>query len=143
MAPYTINVRVIDDSITDNLTIVEKACWHYANGCTWTSHPGGNLLTMGGSGTSGMLRFTAAGGQHCALIVGVHNYKVWCDVLVDLKSDDTLVKLLPTYYGAGERNVGWVQKSSVVKTTAAGKEVGVNFYQTEGNQLLANFTYGG
>ncbi|KAI2773000.1 hypothetical protein DTO012A8_2209 [Penicillium roqueforti] len=98
---YTIRLRV-ENSTSDALTVVEKTCWYYANGCTWTENDGQHVLFMGGSGTSGMLRFKSSFGEIFTIVVGIHNYKLWCGLLWDLGDQDTALKLHPEFYRGGK-----------------------------------------
>ncbi|OBZ78202.1 hypothetical protein A0H81_02578 [Grifola frondosa] len=85
----------------DSVSIVEKTVWHYANGGTWSEVDGQQVLTMGGSGTSGTLRFKSESGDYFLVALGVHNYKRWCDIVTDLTSSNTGVEIHPTYYQDG------------------------------------------
>jgi hypothetical protein len=98
---YTIRLR-IENSTSDALTVVEKTCWYYANGCTWTENDGQYVLFMGGSGTSGMLRFKSSSGEIFTTVVGIHNYKPWCGLLWGLGEQDTALKLHPEFYNGGK-----------------------------------------
>ncbi|KAF3029040.1 hypothetical protein E8E15_010554 [Penicillium rubens] len=92
---YIIPVAIVNET-NEVLTVVEKTCWYYANGGTWTEEKCDKLvLEMGGSGTSGMLRIKTTSGTTFSVIVGYHNYDFWCDAQVNLHDDDTAVKLHP------------------------------------------------
>ncbi|KAL6233102.1 hypothetical protein BDW75DRAFT_232263 [Aspergillus navahoensis] len=114
----------------DPLTIVEKTCWYYANGGIWTDHDptsisSSNLvLTMNGSGTSGMLRIMASSGHIFTVIVGYHNYEFWCDAQVDLSPEETAVKLHPEYYSGGR--LSSEARSAVERTAKVGRTVEVH-----------------
>ncbi|KAI2890736.1 hypothetical protein CBS76997_5089 [Aspergillus niger] len=118
--PYTLPVAIINDT-EDVLTVIEKTCWYYANGGAWTEDADHKLtLTLGGSGTSGMLRIRASSGHTFSVVVGYHNYEFWCDAQVDLHDDDTAVKLHPEYYNGGrlssQANPSIDRKSSAERT---------------------------
>ncbi|KAL2816606.1 fungal fruit body lectin [Aspergillus cavernicola] len=134
---YTINVRF--ESESDALTVVEKTCWHYANGGLWTENEGHHHLTMGGSGTSGMLRFKTTSGELFSIIVGVHNYAPWCDVQVNLVGHDTGVKLNPEYYGGGRLSAE--AHKEIERTTSQGHHVKLHFHQIEGHNISAVLHY--
>ncbi|KAG1865908.1 Cytolysin/lectin [Suillus subalutaceus] len=71
---YTISVRTVDaTSFNPGFTLVEKTVWHYANGGTWTNTGSIQTLAMGGSGTSGTLRFRSDFGEEFLVAMGVHN----------------------------------------------------------------------
>lgn len=116
---YKLEVKIVNNT-NDALTVVEKTCWYYANGGTWTEN---NVLEMGGSGTSGMLRIKASSGHTFSVIVGFHNYNPWCDAQVDLRDDDTAVKLHPEYYNGGR--LSEEAHSLVSRTTSTGRTVKV------------------
>lgn len=60
---------------------------------------------MGGSGTSGMLRFqTDNGGEPFTVVMGVHNWKPWVHILPDVLPNETTVVLLPQYYAGGKHS---------------------------------------
>ncbi|KAL4756492.1 uncharacterized protein BDW70DRAFT_144840 [Aspergillus foveolatus] len=125
---------ILPFSIVNNtdelLTIVEKTCWYYANGGTWTDHDPTSIshsnliLTMNGSGTSGMLRIMASSGLTFTVIVGYHNYEFWCDVQVDLSPEETAVKLHPEYYGGGR--LSGEARSATKRTAKGGRTVEVH-----------------
>ncbi|KAG5655444.1 hypothetical protein KAF25_000693 [Fusarium avenaceum] len=97
---YTIKVRAYQTNTNAFFHIVEKGCWHYANGAQWTEQDGVLTLFMGGSGTSGMLRFKTEQGKEAFFVaLGVHNYKPWVDTVTGLGDEVTCVKALPEYYG--------------------------------------------
>jgi hypothetical protein len=142
---YSIKVSVVNDT-NDKLTLVEKTVWYYANGGTWADINNGYILSMAGSGTSGVLRFQSSNGEQIALVTGVHNYKRWCDIAVDIQDagvdKSTAMFIHPTYYQPGPNaTTREKQLSDVIKTTAKGKRVTVHFYVNEGNNLYATLTY--
>ncbi|KAL6229093.1 hypothetical protein BDW75DRAFT_225701 [Aspergillus navahoensis] len=116
---YKLEVRIVNNT-SDSLAVVEKTCWYYAKGGTWTED---NVLEMGGSGTSGMLRIKASSGQTFSVIVGFHNDNPWCDAQVDLRDDETAVKLHPEYYNGGR--LSGEAHSLVTRTTSTGRTVKV------------------
>jgi hypothetical protein len=121
---YIHPVAIVNET-NETLTVVEKTCWYYANGGTWTDEkPDKFVLEMGGSGTSGMLRIKASSGNTFTVIVGYHNYEFWCDAQVDLKDDDTAVKLHPEYYSGGR--LSHEARDVTTRTTSAGRTVQVH-----------------
>jgi hypothetical protein len=142
---YSIRINVINNT-SDTLAIVEKTTWYYTSSCEWSEFSGGHLLSMGGSGTSGMIRFKSSNGEQIGLVTGVHNYKRWCDLVVNIENTgadkSTSMYIHPTYYQPGTNaTTREKQLSSVVKTTAKGKRVTAFFYVDDGNNLYAVFTY--
>ncbi|KAG1848970.1 lectin 2b [Suillus subalutaceus] len=139
--PYTIAVRTIDTTAGDpGFTVVEKTVWYYANGGTWSNTDSIETLVMGGSGTSGALRFRNGAGEDFLVTLGVHNYNVWCDAVIDLAPGDTGLKIHPEYYTAGPRKSNWTQLAEVRKTSAKGTTVDVKFVTQEGHDLVVHIT---
>ncbi|KAG2411507.1 hypothetical protein HFD88_009063 [Aspergillus terreus] len=136
---YRIHLTV-RNTTGDTLTIVEKACWHYANGGTWTEDNGQHILSMGGSGTSGMLRFKSSSGDIFSVVLGIHNYKPWCDVQVKLRDEDTTATMLPEYYSGGKFSN---RASPELKNVDVNENRGLNlvFETTEGHELSAVLDY--
>ncbi|GKZ80429.1 hypothetical protein AnigIFM56816_004650 [Aspergillus niger] len=72
---YTLPVAIINDT-EDILTVIEKTSWYYAKGGAWTEDAGHKLtLTLGGSGTSGMLRIRASPIHTFSIVVEYHIYE--------------------------------------------------------------------
>ncbi|KAG2109320.1 lectin 2b [Suillus discolor] len=133
---YTIVVRVIDNTRNNsNFTLAEKTVWHYANGGRWTDTDSIQTLTMGGSGTSGGLRFMCGTGEEFLVVLGIHNYKRWCDIDVNLAPGDTGMKIHPEYYtdGTPQNKLLWDQLSEIEKTSAKGTKVNVKYVQEAGD----------
>ncbi|KAI9041131.1 uncharacterized protein KD926_007401 [Aspergillus affinis] len=135
---YTIRLSV-KNGTPDSLNVVEKTCWYYANGGTWEEQDGQHVLHMGGSGTSGILRFVSTSGDIFTVILGIHNYSPWCDVQVNLQDGDTAAKMLPEYYSGGRlcKEYG----NGFMSRTANLRWVGITFDQQEGHELSAELTY--
>ncbi|EJD33069.1 lectin [Auricularia subglabra TFB-10046 SS5] len=101
---YTFTVRVRQTTAASEWAeLVESTVWHFANGGTWRAARGELVFTMGGSGTSGLLRFARGNDEYCVFAMGVHNYKPWTDCVVDCKPGETACNMHPDYYGGGER----------------------------------------
>lgn len=102
MQSYAVHVRVIQTEPSGWWDVVEKTVYHNARGGGWTDcvdeSVGEQTLTMGGSGTSGMLRFKNPKGDQFLVALGVHNYKRWCDIVTDVPLDQTAVDVHPSYY---------------------------------------------
>lgn len=118
---YKLGVQIYNET-NESLRVVERTCWYYANGATWTDD---NVLEMGGSGTSGMLRIKTSSGEIFSVIVGFHNNDPWCDAQVNLEDDDTAVKLHPEYYNGG--SLSGQASTGVTRTTLKGRTVKVQF----------------
>lgn len=135
---YTINLRVINDT-GDTLTLIEKTL--FSGDSTWTVSEAGHRLSIVGSGTSGLLRFKSSDGSIFAVIVGVHNYKRWVDIVVD--TPDSGVTIHPKYYNdkLPQYQELWKQASELSKKNGKGKTISVKYYVPDGNALFANLTY--
>lgn len=136
---YTIELRVAQQS-NDHFRIVEKSCGRYHVDHEWSEKQGCHVLSMGGSGTSGMLRLKSRSGDAFCLAIGIHNHKRWCDIVVDLEDESTAQSIHPGYYRPGGADELWQQLSEVTKTTARGVELKLEFTKKEGTYLFATFT---
>jgi hypothetical protein len=90
---YNITVRVFQTNPDAFFRLAEQTVWNYANGGSWDSVSGAYVLAMGGSGTSGSLRFVSSSGENFVATFGVHNYKRWCDIVTNLKNDQVYLTL--------------------------------------------------
>ncbi|KAI9571023.1 lectin [Boletus coccyginus] len=141
---YSINLHIYQkDPNFGSFSIVEQTVWYYANGGTWSESSGALTLTMGGSGTSGVIRFKSTKGELITVAVGVHNYKRWCDVVTGLKPEETALKINGQYYNNGGRD--WVREKQETEHTAtspSGTKVTIKYTVTEGSNLAANIIIG-
>ena len=64
---YTITAKVSQTKQNAFFRIVERTAWNYANGGTWGEADGTQVLTKGGSGASGSLRFVSDTGKTLSL----------------------------------------------------------------------------
>jgi hypothetical protein len=73
------------------------------------------------------------------LIVGVHNFYRWCDIIVDLEDTDTAEEIHPSYYDDSSPRYGmlWEQLSEIKKTTARDTALELKFSTKEGKKLVA------
>ncbi|EKJ69238.1 hypothetical protein NXS19_012742 [Fusarium pseudograminearum] len=142
---YTIKVRVYQTNPNAYFHIVEKGCWHYANGSQWNEQNGILTLAMGGSGTSGMLRFkTEQNKEGFFVAMGVHNYKPWVDTVTGLGDDITCVKALPEYYGnASDRTRSREsQRTEQTILNIDRRNISTHYKVKEGNNLELDITIG-
>ncbi|PTQ26716.1 hypothetical protein MARPO_0528s0001 [Marchantia polymorpha] len=134
---YTIHVRVIQSKPTAWYSIVEKTAWHFALGATWREVDGEQILTMGDSGTSGLLRFENPQGDFFIVAVGVHVYKRCLQKPARLST--------PTYYPVGNvlgfrYEIVQKQLATMEKKNSKGESIKVNYYKEDGNNLYATIT---
>ena len=152
MSPYTITITIYDDKHRLRLDKTKTKGWHYANGAAWSTPPiqqgqwdanpydpeAKYTLTMGGSGTSGVLRFVCKNGSAFMVAVGVHNWKRWCHIVTDLSSSDTTSTILPTYYGGSRDENLWKQRDHISRTDSNGSKYKLEFTQKTGHNLTAD-----
>jgi hypothetical protein len=133
---YTITVRVTD-ATNSGFTIAEKNVWHYANGGSWSDNDSVHTLVMGGSGTSGMLCFKNGAGEKFLVVLGIHNYVRWCDIVTDLGNGDTGTKIQSEYYSDTPRGgMLWEQLDQIQKKSAKGTTVDVKYIKESGNSFV-------
>ena len=142
---YTITARVYQTNPNAHFNVVEKTVWHYANGGTWSECEGAHVLTMGGSGTCGSLRFVADTGENFIITLGVHNYKRWGDIVTNLTNEECGVVITPQYYGNqyGDRaQQREKQLTSYNVENAKCRNFAYNYTVAEGNHLKVNIIIG-
>jgi hypothetical protein len=139
---YSITLRIYQTNPNAYFHIVEKTAWGFADGGIWTESTNGELvLTMGGGGTCGTLRFQSDTGEKIVIAVGVHNYERWCDIVQDVKSDQTGSTIQAEYYGGGGRATQREkQLASYSVTSASGRKVSIKYTVDSGKDLRANIT---
>ncbi len=118
--------------------------WKYANGGTWAESYGEYVLQMGGSGTSGTLRFVGENNEKFIVALGVHNYKRWGDIVTNLTDEQTGVVINPQYYdGNAERaRARERQLAEYSVKNVQGRNITINYTVAEGNDLRANIIIG-
>lgn len=143
---YSIQVRVYQTNNNAFFRIVEKGVWYYANGGTWSDKDGDLTLAMGGSGTSGVLRFMTTEGKEAFFIaMGVHNYKPWVDIVTGLADNVTGVKALPEYYN--DTNPTRVQSREAQRTSQSilnidNRNISAAYKVSSGNNLELDIVIG-
>ncbi|KAJ2986601.1 hypothetical protein NUW58_g4948 [Xylaria curta] len=139
---YSVRVRVRHNCSDAYFHVAEMAVWHYANGGSWANSDGVLMLTMGGSGTSGMLRFqTSDDKEPFTVVLGVHNWKPWVHVLTDVAPNETTVALLPQYY-AGGKHSGVAIVPSVTVQNSACRNISATYKNTEGRDYSVDIVIG-
>jgi hypothetical protein len=142
---YTINAKVYQSNQNAFFRIVEKTVWNFANGGTWDETDGSQLITMGGSGTSGSLRFLADTGENFIVTLGVHNYKRWGDIVTNLTNSETGVIINPQYYDDKHPDRE-AQREKQLTTYSVKNNKGRNFSfkytVTDGNNLKVDIFIG-
>ena len=142
---YTITVQIYQTNPNAFFRVVEKTVWNYANGGTWAEVNGACVLTMGGSGTCGSLRFVSDSGENFIATLGVHNYKRWGDIVTNLSPDQTGVIITPQYYSDQHRDreeQREKQLSSYNVKNAKGRNFAINYTVADGNNLKCNIIIG-
>lgn len=140
---YTITAKVYQTNTNAFFHNVERTVWKFANGGTWVDVKDTYVLTMGGSGTSGSLRFIADTGEIFVVTLGVHNYKRWGDIITNLSTSDTGLTINPQYY---ENNELGAQREKQLTTYSVtnnkGRKISFTYTVTEGNNLSVNIVIG-
>ena len=140
---YTIAVRVFQTNPDAFFHVVEQTVWNYANGGTWSEADGVRTLTMGGSGTSGTIRFESDTGERFIVALGVHNYKRWGDIVTGLATNDTGIVIHPEYYNGGKRAyMREKQLADYSVESAKGRKFEIKYTVTEGQNLKADIIIG-
>ena len=142
---YTITAQVYQTNQNAHFHVVEKTVWKYANGGTWGSASEAYVLTMGGSGTCGSLRFASDTGENFIVTLGVHNYKRWGDIVTNLSPDQTGVVITPEYYSNEHRDrekQREAQLTSYSVKNLKGRNFSLVYTVTEGNNLLVKIIIG-
>ncbi|KAG8995302.1 hypothetical protein FRB94_009296 [Tulasnella sp. JGI-2019a] len=106
---------------------------------TWDADPVACTFTlkMKESGTSGALLYRSSDQDACCFVLGIHNYKPWCNVVTNIAPNDTASSILNTFYGKGFRNKDWEPVLHDQNRTSKGTEADVRFFQSTGNSLTA------
>ena len=142
---YTITAQVYQTDQDAFFRVVEETVWKYANGGTWSHVGGTHVLTMGGSGTCGSLRFVSDTGENFIVTLGVHNYKRWGDIVTNLSSDQTGVIITPQYYSDKNPDREAQREAQLVSynvKNAKGRNFAFDYTVTEGNNLKVNIVIG-
>jgi hypothetical protein len=142
---YTITAEVEQTNTNAFFRVVEQTVWKYAQGGTWDEVKGTYLLTMGGSGTSGSLRFASDTGENFIITLGIDGYKRWGDIVTNLTSDQTGVIITPEYYSAEHPNR---EKQRVAHLTtysvknSKGRSFSFTYTVADGNNLVVKIVIG-
>jgi Fungal fruit body lectin len=142
---YTITAKVSQTKQNAFFRVVERTAWNYANGGTWGEADGTQVLTMGGSGTSGSLRFASDTGENFIITFGVHNYKRWGDIVTNLANEETGVIITPQYYGTDHPDrVSQREKqlTSYSVKNNKGRSFSFNYTVTDGHHLKVDIVIG-
>jgi hypothetical protein len=142
---YTITARVYQCDTKTYFRVVEKTVWKYANGGTWCETDGTHVLTMGGSGTCGSLRFLSDKGENFIVTLGVHNYKRWGDIVTNLSHDQTGVVITPEYYSDKCRDREQQREKQLTAydvKNGCGRNLALCYTVTEGNNLCVDIIIG-
>jgi hypothetical protein len=142
---YTITARVYQTNPNAFFNVVERTVWKYANGGTWSEVNGAYVLTMGGSGTCGSLRFLADTGENFIITLGVHNYKRWGDIVTNLTNEETGVIITPQYYNDSNRDREAQRERQLTTyhvSNLKGRNFAYNYTVADGNNLTVNIVIG-
>ncbi|CAK9859161.1 unnamed protein product [Sphagnum jensenii] len=136
---YTIHATFIQTKLHPGYSIVEMT--NFREG-TWSENGPEHILTLSASGSSGILRFKSSDDNYFLVSLGVHNYKRWCDIVVDATPTDTGVAIHPEYYNADSPRYEmlWKQLPELDKTTSTGVQIKVQYYKEEDHSLWLTST---
>ena len=142
---YTITAEVEQTNTNAFFPVVEQTVWKYAKGGTWDEVKGAYLLTMGGSGTSGSLRFVSDTGENFIITLGIDGYKRWGNIVTNLTSDQTGVIITPEYCSAEhpnreKRRVAYLTTYSV--KNSKGRSFSYTYTVADGNNLVVKIVIG-
>ena len=85
-------------------------------------------LIFEGSGHSGILKFEDKGGQVLTVILGVHNYNIWCDIATDCEHGD-IKKLAREYWDGARYEARWNNLDRRVVSLSDGNSVSLAIKQ--------------
>jgi len=142
---YKITAQVYQTNPNAFFRIVEQTVWKFANGGTWDQVNGAYVLTMGGSGTSGSLRFVSDTGENFIITLGVHNYKRWGDIVTNLTPEQTGVIITPQYYSDAHRDREQQREKQLTTynvNNLKGRNFKFDYTVTEGNDLKVKIIIG-
>lgn len=143
---YSIKVKVYQTNTNAFFQLIEKGVWHYADGGVWTEQSDIHKLTMGGSGTSGILRFKTEQGKEAFFVaLGVHNCKPWVDIITGLANDITGVRALPEYYNGtnpDREHSREAQRTNQEVLNADRRKIGARYAVSDGKDLELHIIIG-
>ncbi|KZP10994.1 lectin 2a [Athelia psychrophila] len=132
---YKINLCVFQTNPNAFFHIVEQTCLTKGH---WSEVDGELILHMENSGTSGTLRLKSDTDEEFVLVLGIHNYKRWCDIVPDIKGD-TGASLNPEYYESGRRaEQREKQLASFSCKNQKGRKLEIKFIEEKDKNLKAN-----
>ncbi|KAF8900130.1 lectin [Gymnopilus junonius] len=132
---YSIALQLYQTNTNAYFHPVEQTVWNFANGGTWSRTDEVRTLTMGGSGTSGTMRFVSDTGENFLVAVGVHNFARWCDIVTN---DQTGTVINPQYYGGGRDAVREQQFANCNAINSKNRHFKLNYTVANGNDLKAD-----
>jgi hypothetical protein len=124
--------------------IVDKRVWHYANGGLWTEEKGIHILLMGGSGTSGHLRFKSRK-ETFIIALGVHNHSRWCDIIPNISDNDSTSAIQAEHYNGAYAHRCRAREQQLTRysvKSATGLHIAVHYTEAEGRSLEAIIVIG-
>ncbi|KAF7345987.1 XCL-like lectin [Mycena venus] len=144
---YTITVRVFQTNPNSGayFRIVEQTTFRSGDGKNeWNLIQGAPTISFGFSGSSGALRFKSdKTNEPFIVVLGVHNYKRWCDIVTDPTPLQTAMAINEEYYGGGGRDrCRERQNASCNTTNSRGRKITVNYSVADGNCLVADVIVG-
>lgn len=126
LSNYDITVYVKDDK-RGRIAFADMAILN--DGAEWVDHNEGMSLKMAQSGTSGILVMRSTNQELFTIAFGVHNWRRWLDLKINLTDPIDMHTILNKYYetGTDESAVRWRTPSSMEHTTSKGNTIRVVF----------------
>jgi hypothetical protein len=100
---------------------------------------------MGGSGTSGSLRFVSDTGENFIVTLGVDNYKRRGDIVTNLTHEETGIVITPQYYSdkhADRERQREKQLTTYSVKNNKGRNFSLHYTVTEGDHLKVDIIIG-
>ena len=137
---YRIKLSVVDN-YRNRIAAIEEVGKN--ENAKWTTVDGGFLLSMTGSGTSGIIRFRTTNFETFVVLVGVHNYERWCDIKPDLDVNASAKDIIKLYYDGSrpEYQKLWQQSPTADVTTSNKSHIQLTYTIKEGHDLAVDLIY--
>jgi hypothetical protein len=106
---YTITAQIYQTNTNAFFHVVEKTIWGGGHSGTWSEIDGAHVLTIGGSGASGCLRFRSDTDEFFIVALGIHEGRRWGDIDTLLGAGDTGMVIHPQFYGDDPNLPMWLR----------------------------------
>jgi len=146
MAPYSVNACVFQSDNKVYFSEIERAIYAVpSNACaSWDKDNDAYVLAMASEDVLGTLRFVADSAESFIVAFGRDSGKAWCDIITNLKKDQTAASTQPQFYDTNypERvSARTSHQTSATITDTVGRSFTVK-YNGAGDDLTAQITIG-